>query len=91
MQKVIKNTDDSDPDDPNKKWIHAFIFVYDASSQESFQKLMNIIESVIEQERSNALGQKEDDEAASNKVMKYVVGTKKDLKQQKKVLTVEDL
>ena len=52
---------------------------------------MNIIESVIEQERSNALGQKEDDEAASTKVMKYVVGTKKDLKQQKKVLTVEDL
>ena len=51
---------------------------------------MRIIQSVVEQERSNALGQK-DDEESSPYVMKYVVGTKKDLKPQKKVLSVEDL
>jgi len=46
---------------------------------------------VIEFERSNALGRKEDDEDSAPKVMKYVLGTKKDLKPQKKVLEEEDL
>ena len=42
-------------------------------------------------EKSNNLGRKEDDEGSAAKIMKYVVGSKKDLKPQKKVLDEEDL
>jgi GTPase SAR1 family protein len=75
----------------DQKWINAFIFVYDASDQNSFKKLLKIIQSVIEFERSNALGLKLADEEQAPKVMKYVLGTKKDLKSKKKVLEEEDL
>lgn len=76
--------------DKPEKWIHAFIFVYDASNRDSFKKLIKMIATVTEFEKSNALGAK-DDEEDNSKVMKYVLGTKKDIKPHKKVLEQEDL
>lgn len=49
-----------------------------------------MIATVTEFEKSNALGAK-DDEEDNSKVMKYVLGTKKDIKPHKKVLEQEDL
>lgn len=70
--------------------MHAFIFVYDASDRTSFQKLIKMVNTVTEFERTNALGAKEDEDDAV-KVMKYVLGNKKDLKPYKKVLEQDDL
>ena len=46
---------------------------------------------MVEFEKSNNLGRKEDDEGSAAKIMKYVLGSKKDLKPQKKVLDEDDL
>ena len=39
-----------------KKWINAFIFVYESGNTSSFRKLLKIIKSVYEFEQSLALG-----------------------------------
>ena len=41
LQKIVENKPEDGSDD--KKWIDAFIFVYDSSDQASFTKLMKII------------------------------------------------
>ena len=71
-----------------QKPIHAFIFVYDSSDVNSFRKLLKIIQSVSEFEESNALGKEEEE---GSRVMKYVIGTKKDLKREKRVLGVPEM
>ena len=89
LKRIIENKPDEDPENPsNVKWINAFIFVYNSAEPETFQKLLKIIRSVHEMEESLALGHEDDPNA---RVKKYVIGTKKDLKQQKKLLTVEDM
>ena len=104
LKKIIENRP-TDPDNPSSvKWINAFIFVYNSAEPETFTKLLKIIQSVHEMEESLdqifqaslrevffvslALGHEDDPNA---RVKKYVIGTKKDLKQQKKLLTVEDM
>ena len=62
--------------------------MYDASDKNSFTKLLKIIKAVHEFEESNALG-KEDEEGS--RVQKYVIGTKKDLKREKRVLDIDDM
>lgn len=62
--------------------------MYDSGKRESFQKLLKIIKSVYDFESSYNLGKKDDDD---DKVYKYVLGTKKDLKEHKRVLTDEDM
>jgi len=58
LQKIVENKpeDDSGEADKNKKWIDAYIFVYDSSEKSSFNKLLNIIKSVHEFEESFAKG-----------------------------------
>ena len=88
LQAIIKNEESSNPD-KNGKWINAFIFVYNASDRASFKKLLKMIETVTEFEKSIGQGAKQDE--GSTGVLKFVLGNKKDLKPHKKVLEEEDL
>ena len=88
MQEKLKEIIENEPDKTQEqgtgeKPINAFIFVYDSSDVNSFRKLLKIIQSVSEFEESYALGKEEED---GSRVMKYVIGTKKDLKREKRVL-----
>ena len=81
LKRIIENFEGADGDKGKKQqWINAFIFVYDAHDVTSFRKLLKIIRSVHEFETSNNLGVKADENGDDNKVWKYVLGSKKDLK-----------
>ena len=87
LQKVIENKpEDEKPGSP--KWINAFIFVYNSADKNSFTKLLKIIKSVHDFEESYSKGRAQD---GSLHVMKYVLGSKKDLKPHKQVLSDEEL
>ena len=94
MQNKLKWIIENKPDEreqvqgTGQKPIQAFIFVYDSSDVNSFRKLIKIIQSVSEFEESNALGKEEEE---GSRVMKYVIGTKKDLKREKRVLGVQEM
>lgn len=86
LQKVIENKPEDDkPGSP--KWINAFIFVYNSADKGSFTKLLKIIRSVHDFEESYAKGRSGD----GLYVMKYVLGSKKDLKPHKQVLEDREL
>ena len=93
MQEKLKWLIENKPlDNPapgeNEKPIQAYIFVYDASDVTSFHKLIKIIRSVHEFEESNMLGR---EETENSRAMKYVIGTKKDLKEKKRVLDEKEM
>ena len=90
LKYIIENNPNREDDSPLKgqKPIQAYIFVYDSSKVESFRKVLKVIKSVDEFEVSNALGR---EELEGSRAMKYVIGTKKDLKAQKRVLEENDM
>jgi len=55
LQKVIENKPEDDKPG-SKKWIDAFIFVYNSADKNSFKKLLKIIKSVHDFEESYAKG-----------------------------------
>lgn len=90
MQDDLKKLIENKPlDEGKKKWIDAYMFVYNSADKHSFKKLMRIIKSVHEFEESHAKGKTDSDGSAH--VKKYILGTKKDLKPPKKTLDDDDL
>ena len=76
-EKDMDNNELAGPDRIPQKYIQAYIFVYNSAEVSSFKKLLKIFKSVHEFEEAQALGKGEDE---IQRVYKYVIGTKKDLK-----------
>jgi len=55
LQKIIENKPENE-EISKRKWIDAFIFVYNSAEKASFVKLLKIIQSVHEFEESYAKG-----------------------------------